>query len=403
MESLAREGKRVLGVARARIPEAGLPEIQHDFTFEFLGLLGLTDPVRDEVPAAVQECYNAGIRVIMITGDYPSTAQNIATRIGLNNPDTVIAGGELDAMDDAALAERIRTVNVFARTVPEQKLRIVQALKQDGEVVAMTGDGVNDAPALRAAHIGIAMGGRGADVAREAASLVLVDDDFGAIVEAVRMGRRVYTNLRKAMMFIFSVHVPIVGMSLIPVLLKWPLALFPAHIVFLQLIIDPACSIVFEAEPEGPNTMRRPPRRLHEPLFGLQSVVPSLVEGVVVLLITLSVYGWFLKMDGEAVARTMGFSTLVLCSLGLILTNRSWSRSLRSVLHSPNVPLRWVTGGAVLLLALVLYTPFMNRLFKFSYLGPSDIAVSVAAGGLSIAVFELLKTKMIRRILFRMD
>ena len=403
VESLAQEGKRVLGVARARMPETGLPEIQHDFTFEFLGLLGLTDPVRDEVPAAIQECYNAGIRVIMITGDYPSTAQNIATRIGLNNADTVIAGGELDEMNDAVLADRIRSVNVFARTVPEQKLRIVQALKQNGEVVAMTGDGVNDAPALRAAHIGIAMGGRGADVAREAASLVLVNDDFGAIVEAVRMGRRVYANLRKAMMFIFSVHVPIVGMSLIPVLLKWPLALFPAHIVFLQLIIDPACSIVFEAETEGPDTMRRAPRRLHEPLFGLQAVLPSLVEGVVVLLITLSVYGWFLKMDGEAVARTMGFSTLVLCSLGLILTNRSWSRSLMSVLRSPNVPLRWVTGGAVLLLALVLYTPFMNRLFKFSYVGLSDIAVSVAAGGFSIAVFELLKTKMIRRIFLRMD
>ncbi len=403
VESLAQQGKRVLGVARARIPEAGLPEIQHDFTFEFLGLLGLTDPVREEVPAALRECYSAGIRVIMMTGDYPSTAQNVARQIGLTNPEQVITGAELDVMDDAGLSERIRTVNVFARMVPEHKLRIVHALKRDGEVVAMTGDGVNDAPALRAAHIGIAMGGRGADVAREAASLVLVNDDFGAIVEAVRMGRRVYANLRKAMMFIFSVHVPIVGMSLIPVLLKWPLALFPAHIVFLQLIIDPACSIVFEAETEGPDTMRRPPRRLHEPLFGLQAVLPSLVEGVVVLLITLSVYGWFLKMDGEAVARTMGFSTLVLCSLGLILTNRSWSRSLMSILRSPNVPLRWVTGGAVLLLALVLYTPFMNRLFKFSYVGLSDIAVSVAAGGFSIAVFELLKTKMIRRIFLRMD
>jgi len=403
VELLARKGRRVLGVARARIPETGLPEIQHDFMFEFLGLLGLTDPVRDGVPGAVQECYSAGIRVIMMTGDYPSTAQNVARQIGLKNPDAVITGGDLEGMGDAVLAERIRTVNVFARTVPEQKLRIVQALKRDGEVVAMTGDGVNDAPALRAAHIGIAMGGRGSDVAREAASLVLVNDDFGAIVEAVRMGRRVYGNLRKAMMFIFSVHVPIAGMSLIPVLLKWPLALFPAHVVFLQLIIDPACSIVFEAEVEGPDTMRRPPRRLHEPLFGLQALLPSLIQGVVVLVIVLSVYAWFLRVDGEALARTMGFTTLVLCSLGLILANRSFSRSLMSTLRSPNVPLRWVGGGAILLLGLVLYTPFMNRLFKFSYVGLSDIAVSVAAGGLSVAVFELLKTKTIRRLLFRME
>jgi Ca2+-transporting ATPase len=403
VERLARKGRRVLGVARAHIPEVGLPEIQHDFVFEFLGLLGLADPVRPEVPAAVRECYHAGIRVIMMTGDYPGTACNVARTIGLANPDAVITGGELNSMDDAALSGRISSANIFARLVPEQKLRIVRALQADGEVVAMTGDGVNDAPALRAAHIGIAMGGRGADVAREAAALVLVNDDFGAIVEAVRMGRRVYGNLKKAMMFIFSVHVPIAGMSLIPVLLKWPLALLPAHIVFLQLIIDPACSIVFEAEPEGPDVMRRPPRRLHEPLFGLHSLVPSLVQGGIVLAVILAVYAWFLDSGGEVVARTMGFTTLVLSSVGLILTNRSWPRPLIATLRQVNRPLRWVTGVALVLLGAILYIPSLRRLFKFASVDISHLAVCLAAGMVSVTLFELLKVGPVRRLLSKVD
>ena len=242
-----------------------LPDEQHDFDFEFLGLLGLADPVRPGVPEAVQECYTAGIRVIMITGDYPGTAQNIARQIGLQPLDQIITGPELDQMSDDELQERIKTTCIFARAVPEQKLRIVQALKANGEVVAMTGDGVNDAPALKAAHIGIAMGGRGTDVAREAAALVLLDDNFASIVQAVRMGRRIFDNLKKAMTFIFSVHIPIAGMSLIPVLLKWPLALLPVHIVFLELIIDPACSVVFEMESDEADIMQRPPRRLDDP------------------------------------------------------------------------------------------------------------------------------------------
>ena len=208
----------------------------------------------------------------MITGDYPGTAQNIARQIGLAPHDQVITGPELDRMDDVELRRRIARVNIFARVVPEQKLRIVEAFKANGEIVAMTGDGVNDAPALKSAHIGIAMGERGTDVARESAALVLLDDDFSSIVAAVRLGRRIFDNIKKAIGYIFAIHVPIAGMSLIPVLFKWPLMLMPVHILFLELIIDPACSTIFEAEPEEANVMNRPPRNPKEPLFSRRTV-----------------------------------------------------------------------------------------------------------------------------------
>ena len=232
--SMAADGLRVLGVARGTNGGADLPEGHHDFVFEFLGLVGLADPIRPSVPAAVEECRRAGIRVVMITGDHPVTASAIARQIGLERPDEVVTGADLDSMSEEQLHERIRGTCVFARVVPEQKLHIVNALKANGEVVAMTGDGVNDAPALRAAHIGIAMGGRGTDVAREASDLVLLDDDFSSIVQAVRLGRRVFDNIKKAMAYIIAIHVPIAGLSLVPVLLDWPLVLFPMHVVFLS-------------------------------------------------------------------------------------------------------------------------------------------------------------------------
>ena len=229
---LARQGMRVLGVAKASYHGQEWPDIQHDFDFEFVGLIGLADPIRPTVPAAIEECTNAGIRIIMITGDYPATAAAIARQINLpGRHDHIITGTELDQMDDETLRKRIGDSNIFARMVPEQKLRLVNALKDNGEIVAMTGDGVNDAPALKTAHIGIAMGGRGTDIAREAASLVLLDDDFTSIVRAMRIGRGIFDNLRKAMAYIFAVHIPIAGLSLIPY--YWLPAVFtPVHIVF---------------------------------------------------------------------------------------------------------------------------------------------------------------------------
>ena len=288
IDSMAVQGLRILGVAKALFTKPELPDGQHDFTFTFLGLVGFADPVRPLVADAVRECYTAGMRVIMITGDYPLTAQNIGRQIGLAHTDQCITGSELEQMSEAELKERIRTATLFARAVPEQKLRIVNALKANGEVVAMTGDGVNDAPALKSADIGIAMGGRGTDVARESSSLVLLDDNFTSIVSAVRLGRRIFDNLKKAMAYIFSIHVPIAGMSLIPVLFNMPLVLLPVHIVFLELIIDPACSVVFESEKEEPDVMNRPPRHKDEGLFTKKTLALSLLQGFVVLAVVLS-------------------------------------------------------------------------------------------------------------------
>ncbi|MBI2862506.1 MAG: cation-translocating P-type ATPase, partial [Chloroflexi bacterium] len=397
--SMADDGLRVLGVARAYFKERALPSEQHDFEFEFLGLIGLADPVRPTIAEAVKECYSAGIRVVMITGDYPGTAQHIARQIGLKLVDEFITGLQLDEMDESELQWRIKSVNIFARVMPEQKLRLVNALKANGEIVAMTGDGVNDAPALKAAHIGIAMGGRGTDVAREASALVLLDDDFESIVQAVRMGRRIFDNLRKAMAYIFAIHVPIAGMSLIPVLLQWPLVLMPVHIVFLELIIDPACSIVFEAEAEEANIMSRPPRDPREQLFGRRTIAVSVLQGISILLVVLAVFAISLYREGDEFdARALTFVTLILANLGLIFANRSWSRNILATLRSPNAALWWVTGGAVVFLGLVLYVPALRDLFRFSTLHPIDLAIALGAALGGVVWFEGFKLVNGRRV-----
>ena len=392
IHSMAGEGLRVLAVAKAYFNQSTLPGEQHDFEFEFLGLVGFTDPVRPTVGDSIRECYAAGIRVVMITGDYPGTAQSIARQIGLRPREEWITGSELDTMDDEELQRRIKTVNIFARMVPEQKLRLVNALKANGEIVAMTGDGVNDAPALKAAHIGIAMGGRGTDVARESASLVLLDDDFSSIVQAVKLGRRIFDNLKKATAYIFAIHVPIAGMSLLPVLFKWPLVLFPVHIAFLELIIDPACSIVFEAEPEEADVMKRPPRDPKEPTCDQRIVILSLMQGASVLLIDLAVFLFAqYRGQGEMDARTLAFATLVVANLGLIFTNRSWSRAIPATLSSPNAALWWVVAGALAFLGLALYVPVLRSLFRFSALHLPDLAICLSAGLFSVLWFEGFK------------
>jgi len=390
--TLAAKGRRVLGVARASFGGGTeLPGGQHDFGFRLVGLLGLSDPVRPGVPEAIAECRRAGLRVLMITGDYPGTAQSIAREIGLPRPEDVVTGPELDGMDDAGLARRAQEANLFARMVPEQKLRLVSALKANGEIVAMTGDGVNDAPALKSAHIGIAMGGRGTDVAREAAALVLLDDAFDSIVKAVRTGRRIFENLRKAMLYIVAVHVPIAGLSLVPVLLGWPLALLPIHIVFLELIIDPACTVVFEAEADEPGVMDRPPRRLDEPLLGGHGLLLGVVQGLAVLFAALGLFGWALAAHGEPVARALAFATMVLGNLGLIVLNRAGTRPLLATLATRNRPQAWVSTGAVGFLVLALGVPEVRDLFGFATPHPELLALSVAGALLSLGAANVAR------------
>lgn len=392
IQEMAAAGLRILGIAKAQFTQSELPDEQHDFVFEFLGLMGLADPVRETVPAAISECYNAGIRVIMITGDYAGTARSIAGQIGLSSIEQIITGSELELMGDSELQQRIKNVDIFARVVPEQKLRIVEALKANGEIVAMTGDGVNDAPALKSAHIGVAMGGRGTDVAREASGIVILDDDFSSIVQAVKMGRRIFDNLKKAMAYIFAIHVPIAGLSLFPVLFGWPLVLLPMHVVFLELIIDPACSVVFEAESAEENIMNRPPRNPNDPLLNRRVILLSVMQGVCVLLIILAVFAFALYRGmGENESRALAFTTLIIANIGLILTNRSWSGTIVSTLEKPNKALWFVLGGAAIFLGLALYLPVLQKMFRFAQLHAGDIIVCLLAGAISIVWFEVYK------------
>ena len=402
VDSLAADGLRVLAVAQGRFEGKDWPAAEHDFDFEFLGLLGLSDPLRQQVPAAIAECRAAGIRVVMITGDYPATARAIAHQAGLvglipgpaglaQGAGELLSGDEMGTLSDDALRERMATVSICARIAPEQKLRIVQALKARGDIVAMTGDGVNDAPALRAAHVGIAMGGRGTDVAREAASLVLLQDDFAAIVRAVRLGRRIFDNLRKSMSYILAVHVPIAGMALLPVLLGWPALLYPMHIAFLELIIDPACSLAFENEPPESDVMQRPPRDAEAPLFGGATLWLALLQGLGVLAVVFGAYAWADHRLPENEARAFAFATLVVANLALIFSNRSGTRSLWASLRTPNRTLWVVVGLALALLLSALYLPWAVSVLRFNPLPIHELATACALGLLSVLWFEGVK------------
>ena len=381
---MAGQGLRVLGVARAKLrpgqqPEQRWPAQQHDIEFSFVGLLGLHDPLRSGVADAVALCHAAGIRVVMITGDHVCTAQAIARELGLPH-EQVLSGNELDALSDGELRSRLHNVQVFARIVPQQKLRLVEAFKANGEIVAMTGDGVNDAPALKAAHIGVAMGKRGTDVAREAAALVLLDDDFASLVAAVRMGRRIYDNLRKAMSYALAVHIPIVGMAMLPVLIGEPLMLLPAHIMFLELIIGPACSIFFEAEAEEKNIMRRPPRQANEPLFGGRLLAGSLMQGVAAFAVAAAIYAWALSKGwDENTVRALVFVAMVAGNITLVFCNRSPYAFRQDVWSRQNPVLWWIVLGGSAGLALVLSVPVLRELFHFSGNMPHILGIGILA------------------------
>jgi len=396
--ALAADGLRVLAVAEAWISET-LPETPMSMTFRLLGLAGLADPLRPSVPGAIAECHGAGVRVVMITGDHAVTAAAIARQAGLRS-DSVLEGRAIAEMSDEELGRAVRQVDVFARIMPEQKLRIVRSLKAAGEVVAMTGDGVNDAPSLKAADIGIAMGGRGTDVAREAASLVLLNDDFDSIVRTIRLGRRIYDNLRKSMAYIVAVHVPIAGLALLPLLTGLPLILGPIHIAFLEMIIDPVCSMVFEAEQEEEGIMRRPPRPSASPLFSSSLVFWSFLQGAIALAALAAVYlmALYLGMSGDE-ARALTFVSLVLVYLGLVLVNRNFGARPRDIFGRRNRALGWILATTVSILVLVLAWPPARELFHFGRLHADDFGMVALAVVVVVGTIESLKRFWLNRLL----
>lgn len=392
VSEMSKKGERVLGVAKSEFAQESLPGNQRDFNFKFLGLLGFVDPLRSEVKNSVEECYSAGMRVIMITGDYPGTAQYIAEQAGIKNPHNFMTGKDLVNISKEDLREKIKEVNIFARIVPEQKLIIVEALKDDGEIVAMTGDGVNDGPALKSAHIGIAMGERGTDVARESADLVLINDDFTSIVSAVKVGRLIYDNLQKAISYIFSIHIPIAGVALLPTLFNFPIVLFPVHIAFLELIIDPACSTVYESSPPEEGIMKRAPRKVDQPLFAKNNIAISLFQGITILAFVMAVFILAISIGREeAVSRTMAFLTIVLCNLVLIFSNLSRESLLLKFRFHKNKVFYLISVLAIGFMVLVLNVPFLRELFHFSNISFMDFFIIVSMSLLCYVWLEFIK------------
>jgi Ca2+-transporting ATPase len=389
VDAMAARGLRVLGVARGEWQSEAWPRSQHDFDFRFLGLVGFVDPPRPEVPAAIAECRGAGVRIIMLTGDHPATARAIAREVGLSDRAEVITGAEMTALDDAALRERLHHVDLCARLQPVQKLRLVQLLRASGDVVAMTGDGVNDAPALKAADVGIAMGERGTDVAREAAALVLLDDSFASIVTALRQGRRIYANITKATRFVFAVHMPIVALALVPTLLHWPVLLMPVHIVLLELLIDPACSIVFEAEPAAEDLMQRPPRPRDASPFARANVAYAVIQGLGFAGILLLGYGLLLGQGLDAVSsRTAVFMALI---LGLFLLTLASRDVMQALLSWPRARNPWVPrmfGAVTVMLGLVIGVPLFRGVLGLSVL---DAVTLITATGMLLATLIWLE------------
>jgi P-type Ca2+ transporter type 2C len=394
---LAASGLRVLGLAQAidleLVDPNSLPESPLGLSYQFVGLIGFADPLRANVPAAIKECREAGIRVVMITGDYPITAQAIARQAGIDSA-RVISGDQIDQLSDRELTSAGTTVSIFARIRPQQKLRLVESFKASREIVAMTGDGVNDAPAIKAAHIGIAMGSRGSEVAREASAIILLNDDFGAIVKAIRLGRRIYDNLRKSVEYIIAVHIPIAGLTLFPLAFGLPLILTPIHIAFLEMVVDPACSVVFEAEREESNVMNRPPRNALSSLLPGRRVVWACLQGlfslgVLVGLLLSAVHAGASEPD----VRALVFTSLILVNLSLILVNRSYSASIWRTLSHRNRSF-WILLISVscLLVPLLLWSP-TKTMFRLGDVHAHDLAICLFAAIFNLVILEWIKSR----------
>lgn len=390
--SMAAKGLRVLGVARAlHARNMTWPDVQHDFNFQWVGLIGLADPLRADVPQAIALAYQAGIRVVMITGDHPTTAVAIGVQAGITGQ-TVLTGAEIIAMAPEALAARLKDVNIFARVKPEQKLLLVNALKAQGEIVAMTGDGVNDAPALKAAHIGIAMGQRGTDVAREAAALVLLEDSFTSIITAIHRGRRTFANLRQATLYTLAVHIPVVGMTILPVVFGFPILLAPLHIAFLELIIDPACSVVFESEESAQGLMQQNPRKANEPLVQMKLLWMSLLQGSVVTLVVTGLYFWLLSQNvSTGMSSAAAFVLLVTANAALIFPNRISDTQWQSMFKRMAPVSVWVLSITMVAVTAITTIDWASEIFGFESLSLLFWLACVTLGLLTILPCHMIK------------
>jgi Ca2+-transporting ATPase len=390
----ARLGYRVLGVGKGNWKEKHFPVSQEEFGFEFLGLLAFRDPPKDNIPETIKTFHDAGIQVKMITGDYAETALAIAKQIKLDDNYEVLTGEEILHMNKEDLKLKVKQVNIFARMYPEAKLKVIDALKENGEVVAMTGDGVNDGPALKASHIGIAMGLRGSEVAKSAASLILVDDDLCHMTEAVAQGRKIYDNLKKAIQYIVSIHIPIILIVTLPLLLMWKFTdiFSPVHVIFLELIMGPTCSIIYENEPIEPGTMLRPPRKLGSTFLSAKQLLISIIQGIVITAGCLGIgYYYLTQQQDDKIVRSVIFITLLFSNIFLTLVNRSFHYTVFTTIKYRNNLVPVIIGITLLCIAAFLYMPFMQQLFRITAIHVSDILVCVSIAFISTFWIEVLK------------
>jgi P-type Ca2+ transporter type 2C len=395
----AKLGYRVLGVGKGKWVEKKWPVSQQEFEFEFLGLIAFQDPPKENITQTIQTFREAGIPVKMITGDYAETALAIAGQIKLDHNSEVLTGEQILKLSKTELQQKVQQVNIYARMFPEAKLKVIDALKEDGEVVAMTGDGVNDGPALKAAHIGIAMGKRGSEVAKSAASLILTDDDLAHMTDAVALGRKIYDNLKKAIQYIVSIHIPIILTVTLPLLLAWKFSdiFSPVHVIFLELIMGPTCSIIYENEPMEPGTMNRPPRKAGASFLSLKQLTMSIIQGLVITAGCLGI-GYYFMQQGDAndAVRSVIFITLLFCNIFLTLVNRSFVYSIFKTIRYKNNLVPLIIGITLGFMAMLIYIPFVRSLFKLHILSFSEIAACAAVALVStmwIEGWKLLKPK----------
>ncbi len=394
IESMSKEGFRVLGVGVSEFSGSNFPKSQQEFTFVFKGIVAFYDPPKENIKIVLDAFYNAGIQVKIVTGDNAATTSTIAKQIGFKNPENTLNGDELMAMDEGTLKEKVMETTLFIRMFPEAKLKIIEALKANNQIVAMTGDGVNDGPALKAANIGIAMGKKGTEIAKQAANLILIDDDLSKMTDAIAMGRKIYINLKKAVQYIISIHIPIVLIVFIPLVLEWiyPNIFSPVHIIFLEIIMGPTCSIIYENEPLESNLMQQKPRPLTNTFFNLKEITISIVQGVVITLGLLFTYQFCLYENcSESATRTVVFLTLIASNIFLTLANRSFYYSIFTTIRYKNSLVLIIIGTTVLLTSLLLLVPIFSRFFMFESISLAQIGLSIFVGFVSVFWIEIYK------------